>query len=69
MPASKLIANGINGVTGQYDLPPMALEDLARALRGIQPEEAAPDHVTERGRKLSSPPSPARFPGVFSPTI
>ena len=55
MPSPKIVANGINGVTGQYDVPPIALEDFARTLKGISPENAAPDHVTERGRKLRQP--------------
>ena len=55
MPSPKIVANGINGVTGQYDVPPISIEDLARTLKGISPENAAPDHVTERGRKLKQP--------------
>jgi hypothetical protein len=51
----KVVANGINGVTGQYNLAPMAVEDLARALKGVPPSEAAPDHVIVRGQKLREP--------------
>ncbi len=52
---SGIIANGINGVTGQYDLAPIALEDLARAIKGIPPADVAPGHLVERGRKLNQP--------------
>jgi hypothetical protein len=49
------VPNGINGVTGNYDVAPIAIEDLARALKGIPPEETAPDHVVGRGKKLRQP--------------
>lgn len=51
----KIIANGINGDTGQYSFPPITVEDLARALKAISPDRAGPDHVVTRGRKLREP--------------
>lgn len=51
----QVVVNGINGVTGNYDVAPVAIEDLARALKGIPSEEAAPDHVVARGQKLQHP--------------
>src|SRR5262249_1471132 len=52
---NQVVVNGINGVTGNYDVAPVAIEDLARALKGIPPEEDAPDHVVARGQKLQRP--------------
>lgn len=51
----KVFVNGINGATGQYDRAPMEIEELARALRGQDPQSVAASHVSERGRKLSQP--------------
>jgi hypothetical protein len=51
----RIIPNGINGVTGNYDVAPIDLEDLARALKGIPPTEEAPQHVIVRGQKLRQP--------------
>src|SRR5690348_366577 len=45
-----VIANGINGVTGQYALPPISLADFAQTLKGVKP--AGPDHVVQRGQRL-----------------
>ncbi len=49
-----LVANGINGVTGQYDVPPLEVADFARAVKG-ELDQADPAHVVERGRKLKQP--------------
>ena len=51
----QVVPNGINGVTGNYDVAPIAIEDLVRALKRIPPMEAAPDHVVVRGQKLRQP--------------
>jgi hypothetical protein len=50
--AAKIVSNGINGVTGDYDIAPIAVSDLSQALKGIAPNEAAPNHVIARGQKL-----------------
>src|SRR5262245_28348377 len=55
MANSKVVVNGINGATGQYDRAPIGIEELARSLRGKDPESVAAAHVTERGKKLSQP--------------
>jgi hypothetical protein len=44
-----IVANGINGVTGQYDLPPLAVADFARALK-----ETYSDAGTARGARAPS---------------
>ena len=51
----KVFANGINGATGQYDRAPIEIGELARTLRGQDPQSVAAAHVSERGRKLSQP--------------
>jgi hypothetical protein len=52
-PGSQLVvANGINGVTGQYAVAPQSLKDLARALKKTPEAERAPRHVIQRGEKL-----------------
>jgi hypothetical protein len=50
--AARVIANGINGVTGNYDVAPIAVAELARGLKKGAPEKTAPAHVRERGRRL-----------------
>src|SRR5215813_1429871 len=52
---AKIVANGINGATGQYDFAPRALAEIARALKGIPPDAAEKDHVVTRGKKLQQP--------------
>ena len=47
-----VVANGINGVTGQYAVAPQPLKDLARALKKAPDAERAPHHVVQRGQKL-----------------
>jgi hypothetical protein len=47
-----VIANGINGVTGQYAVAPRSLKDLARALRKSPATRGAPGHVIQRGERL-----------------
>jgi hypothetical protein len=47
-----VVANGINGVTGQYAVAPQSLKDLARALKKAPGAERAPSHVIQRGQKL-----------------
>jgi hypothetical protein len=42
-PEELLYFNGINGDTGDYDLPPMSAQDLARFIKG----EAKPENLTE----------------------
>ena len=42
-PEDLLYFNGINGDTGDYDLPPMSAQDLARFIKG----EAKPENLTE----------------------
>jgi hypothetical protein len=54
MSTATIVPNGINGVTGQYDLPPIPVADLARSLKSA-PEDPPPGHVVERGRKLQQP--------------
>jgi hypothetical protein len=49
-----VVSNGINGLTGQYDLPPLEIDDLASLIKGTAAEET-PDHVVERGRRLAEP--------------
>lgn len=49
--SGKVTTNGINGATGQYDVQPIALEDLARQIKGI-PTAEIPEHVVKRGSKL-----------------
>ena len=53
-PGSPLVvANGINGVTGQYAVAPQSLKDLARALKKTAGKpKPAPRHVIQRGQKL-----------------
>lgn len=51
----KVVVNGINGATGQYDREPVEIEELARALRGQDPQSVAAAHVSERGYKLNQP--------------
>lgn len=48
----KIVTNGISGVTGNYDVAPITVEELARAIKGLPPAEAAPGHVVARGQKL-----------------
>jgi hypothetical protein len=50
--ATKVVPNGINGVTGNYDVAPITISALAQALKKVPPTEAAPDHVITRGQKL-----------------
>ena len=38
---ASIVANGINGITGQYDLPPIDVGDLARALKSSYQAAAA----------------------------
>jgi hypothetical protein len=45
-----VVANGINGVTGTYDLAPLEVDQLADLIKGTSAE--TPDHVLERGRRL-----------------
>ena len=45
-----IIANGINGVTGQYDRPPVAAADLARALMETNGRAAAGAGTERRAR-------------------
>lgn len=52
MANAKLFTNGINGATGLYDRAPIEIGELARALRGQDPQSVAAAHVTERGQKL-----------------
>jgi hypothetical protein len=52
---ASIVANGINGVTGRYDIPPLEVADFARALRAEPANEAGPTHVVERGKKLKQP--------------
>lgn len=42
-PEPMLCFNGINGDTGEYDLPPMSVDDLARFIKG----EARPENLNE----------------------
>jgi hypothetical protein len=50
-----VVANGINGVTGAYDVAPFEVDDLAELIKGTKPEEETPEHVLERGRRLNEP--------------
>ena len=63
----KLIANGINGVTGNYDVAPIGMQDLAQALKGAPPAEAAPAHIVARGRKLRQTPFTRSLPWGVEP--
>jgi hypothetical protein len=49
-----VVANGINGLTGAYDVAPLAVGDLADLIRGTTAEET-PEHVIARGRRLAQP--------------
>ena len=49
-----VVANGINGVTGTYDVAPFEVDDLAELIKGTTAAES-PDHVLERGRRLNQP--------------
>jgi len=50
-----IVRNGINGVTGNYDVAPIAIEDLAQSLKGMPSADTAPGHVIDRGEKLRQP--------------
>jgi hypothetical protein len=63
----RVVANGINGATGQYDRAPMELDDLARALRRQDPAAVATAHVAERGRKLAQPAFSRALPWGVAP--
>jgi len=63
----KVVTNGINGVTGNYDVAPIAIEDLVRGLKGIPPAEAAPEHVVVRGQKLRQPSFARALPWGIEP--
>jgi len=63
----KLVANGINGVTGNYDVAPIAVQELAQALKGVPPAEAGPDHVVARGQKLRQTPFARALPWGVEP--
>jgi hypothetical protein len=64
----KIVANGINGATGQYDRAPIEIGDLARALRGQDPQSVAAGHVSERGRRLSQPAFTRALPWGIEPS-
>lgn len=65
--SDKLIANGINGVTGNYDFAPVTVGDLAQSLKGAPPTEAAPEHIVARGRKLRETPFSRALPWGVEP--
>ena len=46
----KIVVNGINGATGNYDFPPMTLAAFAQTLKATR--ATPPAHVTQRGRQL-----------------
>lgn len=48
----KIITNGISGVTGEYDVAPITVQDLARAIKGVPAADTAPAHIVSRGQKL-----------------
>jgi hypothetical protein len=49
---SAVVANGINGVTGTYDVAPFEVDELAELIKGTSAAET-PEHVLDRGRRLS----------------
>jgi len=53
--ARKIITNGISGLTGQYDVAPITLEELAQAIKGVTAADVAPEHMRARGQKLRQP--------------
>jgi hypothetical protein len=63
----KVVPNGINGVTGNYDVAPIALEEIAQALKGAPPAEAAPGHIVARGQKLRQTPFARALPWGVEP--
>jgi len=63
----KVVANGINGVTGNYDVAPIAVQELAQALKGVPPAESAPEHVIARGQKLRQTPFTRALPWGVEP--
>ena len=60
----KLTVNGINGVTGQYDVKPLSSADLAARLRRSRDSGSISPLRTDRGRRLKTRAFPALPLGV-----
>jgi hypothetical protein len=50
-----VVPNGINGITGTYDVAPFEVDDLAELIKGAAEVERTPQHVLDRGRRLGEP--------------
>ena len=50
-----VVANGINGVDGTYDVAPLEVDELANLIKGTPAVEETPEHVLDRGRRLGEP--------------